>query len=56
MGAFKSCSSRETGRRLWQRGYFGRIVRNEQELAELREYVATNPLRWALRRETTPVV
>ncbi len=36
---------------LWQRSYHDRIVRNETELDHLREYIATNPLRWHLDRE-----
>lgn len=28
-----------------------RIIRNEKELEALRDYVRTNPLRWALDRE-----
>jgi len=37
--------------RLWQRSCHDRIVRNETELNRLREYIATNPLRWRLDRE-----
>jgi hypothetical protein len=36
---------------VWQRGYFERIVRDEDELRALRQYVVENPLRWALDRE-----
>jgi REP-associated tyrosine transposase len=39
------------GRPVWQRNYFERIIRNEDELLKTREYVATNPFRWALDRE-----
>ncbi len=34
-------------RRLWQYNYFEHIVRNEGELGRIREYIATNPARWA---------
>ena len=37
--------------RLWQRSYHDRIVRSEDELAQLRKYIAANPLRWRLDRE-----
>ncbi|WP_287417903.1 transposase [Oceanithermus sp.] len=37
--------------RLWQRSYHDRIVRDETELDRLREYIASNPLRWHLDRE-----
>lgn len=32
----------------WQRNYWDRIVRNEQELNGLREYIENNPLKWEL--------
>jgi REP element-mobilizing transposase RayT len=30
---------------LWQRGYYDRIIRNEKELAAIREYIQSNPER-----------
>ena len=30
--------------RLWQRGYFDRMVRNDAELEALREYIRNNPI------------
>lgn len=32
--------------KLWQRNYFEHIIRNEMQLNQVREYIATNPLRW----------
>ncbi|OZG71011.1 hypothetical protein BTA51_23180 [Hahella sp. CCB-MM4] len=32
--------------RMWQRNYWERIVRNETELQECRQYISTNPIRW----------
>ncbi len=32
---------------VWQRNYYERVIRNERMLNQLREYIATNPLRWA---------
>lgn len=32
--------------RLWQRNYYERIIRDDGELRQLREYVAGNPARW----------
>jgi putative transposase len=37
--------------RLWQRNYYEHIIRNEESLNRIREYVLTNPMRWALDRE-----
>lgn len=33
-------------KRLWQHSYHDRIIRNESELNDIREYVQTNPARW----------
>jgi putative transposase len=51
VGSFKAGSSREVGRALWQRGYYDHVVRDEDDLARAREYIATNPIRWALDPE-----
>ncbi len=32
---------------LWQRNYYEHIIRNDDELNKIREYIQTNPLRWA---------
>ena len=37
--------------RLWQRSFYERIVRNEQELKAIREYVELNPASWSADRE-----
>jgi REP element-mobilizing transposase RayT len=37
--------------RLWQRGYYEHIVRNEDDLHDIREYVVFNPLKWSLDKE-----
>ena len=34
--------------RVWQRNYYERVVRNEEELERVREYIINNPIRWAL--------
>jgi putative transposase len=35
---------------VWQRGFFDRIIRTQDEHAALVAYVETNPLRWTLKR------
>ncbi|MDE3179809.1 MAG: transposase [Acidobacteriota bacterium] len=51
--AFKSSSAVAINKRLgtsgpiWQRSYYERVIRNEQELFNVREYIAQNPSRWA---------
>jgi len=37
--------------RLWQRNYYEHIIRNDDSLNRIREYIAANPLRWHLDRE-----
>ena len=32
--------------RLWQRNYWERVIRNETELNQIRDYIQTNPMRW----------
>ena len=53
IGSFKSActkrinESRNTaGMPVWQRNYHERIIRNEEELYSLRDYILTNPSRW----------
>ena len=55
---FKSFSGRRVnelrgtpGVSVWQRGYYEHVVRNEEDLNRIREYIEGNPLRWWLRRE-----
>jgi putative transposase len=36
---------------VWQRGYWERIVRDDEELAAIRQYIIDNPARWAERRD-----
>jgi REP-associated tyrosine transposase len=54
VGSFKAGSTREinamqrtVGQRFWQRGYFDHVVRNDADLQRVREYIATNPMRWS---------
>ncbi len=35
---------------VWQRNYHDHVIRNERALAEIRDYVMNNPLRWELDR------
>ena len=39
------------GGRVWQRGYYERVIRNERELTAVRRYVLENPLQWELDPE-----
>jgi hypothetical protein len=35
----------------WQRNYYEHIIRDEESLNRIREYIRNNPLQWALDRE-----
>ncbi|MCB8945349.1 MAG: transposase [Ardenticatenaceae bacterium] len=39
------------GSKVWQRGYYERIIRNERELKAVRQYIRDNPARWAEDRD-----
>jgi putative transposase len=54
VAALKSGSAREINRTqamadaaVWQRGYHDHIIRDDCDLARVREYIETNPIRWA---------
>ena len=62
VGGFKSIVTktineiRQTpGAPVWQRNYYKPVVRNEDELNEIRQYIMTNPLKWALDRENPEI-
>lgn len=53
IGAFKTVSTKKINQLrntpampLWQRNYFERVVRDENELRLIREYIVNNPMRW----------
>ncbi len=41
----------DTDFRVWQRGYYERIIRNERELNAIRQYIQQNPTRHAQNRD-----
>ena len=61
VGAFKSIVSREwlvvckAENRLmgeiWQRNYYEHVIRNDEDLTEIRRYIAENPARWLEGRQ-----
>ncbi|MFC1564128.1 transposase [candidate division KSB1 bacterium] len=53
IGRFKMITSKHINRirqtpgiPVWQRNYYERIIRNEEELHEIREYIVNNPVNW----------
>ncbi|MCI0406633.1 MAG: transposase [candidate division Zixibacteria bacterium] len=65
VGAFKSITTHEYVNgitqdnwppfpgRLWQRNYYEHIIRDEDSLNKIREYIIQNPLRWGYDPENT---
>jgi putative transposase len=58
VGAFKTVSSKQInlhrqrpGAPFWQRGFYEHVIRQEEALNRIRDYIATNPQRWQLDRE-----
>ena len=41
--------------RLWQRNYHEHIIRNEESLNRIRQYIVDNPMNWALDEENPQV-
>ena len=39
------------GKPVWQRNYFERVIRDEDELNRIREYIVLNPAKWAEDKE-----
>ncbi len=55
---FKSASTKRInelchtpGVSVWQRNYYEHIIRNNESLYKIREYIVNNPMQWALDRE-----
>ena len=58
IGAFKTVSTKRInnmrgtpGISVWQRNYYEHIIRNDDSLNRIREYIVNNPLQWAMDRE-----
>jgi REP element-mobilizing transposase RayT len=58
IGAFKTISTKQInalrgspGAPLWQRNYYERIIRDENELDRIRCYIQDNPAAWDIDRE-----
>ena len=58
MRGFKSAATKQInelrgtpGKPVWQRNYFERVIRDEDELNRIREYIIYNPLKWADDKE-----
>ena len=55
IGAFKTVSTKKInlirnapGTAIWQRNYYEHIIRNEESLNRIRQYIINNPLSWQI--------
>ena len=60
---FKSTTTRQINEHrgtpsiaVWQRNYYEHMVRSEKSLNRIRQYIADNPLQWAMDRENPNAV
>ena len=58
VGAFKTVSTKRINRLrdtpgtpVWQRNYYERVLRNDDELTRARDYIANNPIKWDLDKD-----
>jgi len=58
MAGFKSITTKRInawrgapGQPVWQRNYYEHVIRNDDTLNRIREYIINNPLQWAMDRE-----
>jgi REP-associated tyrosine transposase len=58
VGSFKSATTRRInelrqtpGISVWQRNYYEHVVRGDDSLDRIREYITSNPARWDVDRE-----
>ena len=35
-------------KRIWQRSFYDHVIRNDEDINNIREYIQNNPLKWAL--------
>ena len=63
VGAFKTVTTKQVnqlrgtpGHRMWQRDFYERVIRNDDELDLVREYIEGNPAKWEMDVENPNVV
>ena len=46
INSFKTITSKKHGLTLWQRNYYEHVIRDEDELNSIRQYILDNPANW----------
>ena len=52
VGGFKSYTNKIAGRKLWQRGFYEHVLRKDEVLVKVAEYILNNPVRAGLVRRS----
>ena len=50
--AIKTDVSRRAGFPVWQASFYDHVVRTEQDLQDIADYIQQNPLRWYYKHHT----
>lgn len=45
---FKGAVTKKAGRAIWQKSFFDRVIRSDQEYLDVWSYIENNPTQWAL--------
>ncbi len=63
VGAFKTVTTKQVnlaqgtpGQPLWQRNYYEHVIRDDEELARIREYIVNNPMQWEMDAENPDAI
>jgi putative transposase len=51
----KTCGWPSFQGRFWQRNYYEHVIRNEEELEKIREYIVFNPMKWPTDRDNPEI-
>jgi len=53
IGVTKLCRENNFGQFSWQKSYYDHIIRNENSLNKIREYIINNPSKWEFDRNNS---
>ena len=51
VSAFKRLSQKDVGRKIFQRGYYDHIIRNDKDYDVKWQYIEDNPANWLQKKE-----
>ena len=50
VGSMKRWISRQTGKPIWQKGFYDHGIRNQQDYDEIWQYIENNPLKYMIKK------